>query len=130
MLMELATTKPMSTFLYAWPLLIGIGCFLFSSHWRVKSFSLGILKGFVCLLVAVVLSWLCNLYLEQWVVPYSTSTECIEASPSCSQWILRFGEWLDDWSFIILEILAVIGAVFIAMRQVTAFNKAHKQGRS
>jgi len=109
--------------LYGWPILIGVGCFIVSSRQKVLSFIFGTLKACLCMFVAALLSGVMHFGLESWLVTYSNRIQCIERTPECDLWVLYLGDWLTDWQFIVLVVLAFICAVILAVKQTKAFKK-------
>ncbi|MCP4595327.1 hypothetical protein [Neptuniibacter sp.] len=109
--------------LYGWPFLVGLGCYLGIASAKVRSGFLGLLKSYFCLLVAISLSWLATLFIEVWVIPHSISAECVSRLDSCNITLLEFGDWLETWNFIVLEISAVMASIVLAVKQVKNLTK-------
>ena len=109
--------------LYGWPFLVGIGCYVGSTTTKIKSGLSGLLKGSVCLLLAISLSWLATAFSETWVMPQANSLECMVGLDSCTMVLLDLGDWIETWNFILLEICAVLVAVNLVMKQVKHLTK-------
>ena len=104
--------------LYGWPLFIGLGCYIGSSSAKVKAGLLGVLKGYICLLVAISLSWLATMFIEGFVTPHAHSTDCLNRLGSCNMGLLSLGEWIEEWNFVLLEVSAVSVAILLGIKQV------------
>nr|BBJ03362.1 hypothetical protein YBY_12100 [Marinobacter nauticus] len=109
--------------MYGWPILVGVLCFIRADILKGKAALGGILIGAGCLLAAVVTSLLIVLAIESWVVPVSNSPECIGGLPSCPTWLLQIAEIIDDWHFLVLEVAAIVVAVWLSLRRLRPFNK-------
>ncbi len=108
---------------YGWPLLIGGGCLVASNGMKFRAFFYGVGKAYLCLLIALLLSSVTFIATDAWVETYANSWACIEQTSECDFWVLQTADWLETWQFMIFEILAFLCAVFVAMKQVQAFNK-------
>ena len=104
--------------LYGWPLLIGLGCFIGTPSVKIKSGMLGVLKGYICLLIAISFSWLATVFIEESVIPHAHSLECLNRLESCNMELLSLGEWIEQWNFVLLEVCAVLASVVWGMKQV------------
>lgn len=125
--MDITLALAFLALIYGWPFLIGAGSAVVLSNLKARGFFVVVAKSYACLIGAILLSGLLTFATDTWLTPYANSISCIERQPECAYWLLQAGDWLYDWQYVSLIVIAFICAVFLAVKQVKAFNNQLKE---
>ena len=109
--------------MYGWPILIGLMSFTLARTNKARAGVACFLIAIVCLAVATLLSAAIAIGLEFWVVPVANSHACLTGERSCPNGFLKTAEVINDWHFLLLEVLAVVCSILFSIRQHRTFNQ-------